>query len=382
MSRGKNASLNFLLALSFLMQMLSGVVSMAVPIYAAEMNASPFLIGVIGSVGGLIYSFTPFISGTLTDRFGRKTFISTSIFLYGSSCMLYALAGNPYVLMPIKALEWFSIAAFWPSIEALLADISGDKIEESLRKFNLSWISGLIIGPMIGGLLISVIGVKVPFLASSAASLALAILAIMVLSESPRCEAERMREEPKISEGSVSATAAITSVILFSFIVGVLLNLFPAQAKSLGIPAYEIGLIMLINGVFRLIAFLEAYRIEAAIGESTTFLIGSLILASASALASFSYTTPMFFISFSALGFGAGILYAASISFILKRWSAARGYGAGLFESLIGTGYFAGSLIGGFISEYAQNAPYILSLLLSILSSVIHASNMKKNDAK
>jgi MFS family permease len=378
MNSKKTTSLNLLLALSFLMQMLSGVVGIAVPIYAAEMNASAFLIGVIGSVGGLIYSFTPFISGMFTDRFGRKTFIIISTFLYGLSCMLYALAGNPYMLMLIKALEWFSIATFWPSIEALLADISGSKIEENLKKFNLSWVSGLIIGPMIGGLLISVIGVEAPFIMSSAASLTLAILAIIMLSESLKDGAGRMREESKISESDVSATGAVTSIILFSFIVGIILNLFPAQAKSLEIPAYEIGLIMLINGVFRLIAFLEAYRIETAIGESITFLLGSLILALASALASVSHTTPMFSISFSALGFGAGILYAASISFILKRWNAARGYGAGLFESLIGTGYFIGPLIGGFISEYAQNAPYILSLFLSISASVIHALNIKK----
>ncbi|MEM2961028.1 MAG: hypothetical protein QXU67_05425, partial [Candidatus Bathyarchaeia archaeon] len=58
-------------------------------------------------------------------------------------------------------------------------------------------------------------------------------------------------------------------------------------------------------------------------------------------------------------GLGTGMSYSASISSILRRWSTSRGYAAGLFESLIGVGYFLGPLAGGAISIYGSNMPYI-----------------------
>ncbi|MFQ6095261.1 MAG: hypothetical protein ACE5NN_03875, partial [Candidatus Bathyarchaeia archaeon] len=93
---------------------------------------------------------------------------------------------------------------------------------------------------------------------------------------------------------------------------------------------------------------------------------GSLTLAVASFLVASSYTTPAFTACFLIFGFGTGISYAASISHILGRWGFSRGYAAGLFESLIGTGYFLGPLIGGAISEYALDAPYMYGCLLSL----------------
>ncbi|MEM3193863.1 MAG: hypothetical protein QXH97_02635, partial [Candidatus Bathyarchaeia archaeon] len=80
-----------------------------------------------------------------------------------------------------------------------------------------------------------------------------------------------------------------------------------------------------------------------------------------------------FSISLSIMGFGAGILYAVSIAMLLKRLDSARGYAAGLFESLLGTGYFLGSLSGGFVANYAPNAPYILGLSISLLVTLLNS---------
>jgi len=76
-------------------------------------------------------------------------------------------------------------------------------------------------------------------------------------------------------------------------------------------------------------------------------------------------------ICFLIFGFGAGISYAASITFVLKWRKSSRGYAAGVFESLIGVGYFLGPLIGGFLSEFAGNVPYIYGFLLSIVVFLI-----------
>jgi len=199
---GKNLTSSFLLASAFLMQMLTGIVGIAVPIYAAELGASPLLLGFIGAAGGLIYSFMPLASGVLSDRFRKKIFVFTSTLLYSLSCLLYSIMGDPYMLIPVKALEWISVALFWPSVEALLVEASEVNVEETLRRFNLSWGSATIVGPMIGGSLISVLGVKTPFTTSSVISLTLALLAIIVVEE-------RLKSK-HIAESKTSASTGIT----------------------------------------------------------------------------------------------------------------------------------------------------------------------------
>jgi len=363
---GKNSTLIFLLTSAFLMQMLTGIVGISVPIYAAELGASPLLLGFIGATGGLIYSFMPLVSGILSDKFNRKFFIFTSTFLYGLSCLLYSIVEDPYMLIPIKALEWVSVALFWPSVEALLTETSKIDVKETFRRFNLSWGSATIVGPMVGGFLISVLGIKMPFTISLMVSLSLAFLSIIAVEE----RSERVAEceiRALTGDNSTSIIRAVVGILLFSSIGGVILNLFPAYAASLEIPAYVVGLIMLINGFFRLIAFLETYKIETKFGRRFIFLVGPIIMALASAITAIGSTAPIFAISFAFFGFGAGMLYASSIATLLKDWGFKKGYAGGLFESLIGVGYFLGSLTGGFVSEYSPNAPYILSLFMSLI---------------
>jgi len=349
--------------------MIMGVMGIAVPIYADLLGASPFLIGVIGAAGGLTYSFMPLIAGIFSDKLKRKVFISASVTSYGFSCIFYSLTDNPSMLIFIKALEWVSMAIFWPAIEASLADTGEESLEETLKKFNISWGSAIIIGPMVGGLLISGYTIKAPFIFSLIVSFSLGVLSFILIKESPRRQERSMQEGSEVERRSNSRYAIITalsSILLFSTIGGINSSLFPAYATDLGIPAYEIGLIMFVSGASRTVAFYLANKIEAKLGKLAMFLGGSLTLAFASALTANSYITITFLICFLLFGLGAGISYAASISFILRRWSSSKGYAAGLFESLIGLGYFLGPLTGGIISEYALNAPYIYGCILSL----------------
>jgi MFS family permease len=144
-------SLWFLLASCFIVQTLVGFVGLAVPIYAANVGASPLLVGVIGAMGGLTYSFMPLVAGFLSDKVRRKNLLLLALFLYGFACAIYLPTQTPSMLVPIKMVEWVAVAIFWPSAEALLTELSEQQIEKNLRKFNLSWGSATIISPVIGG---------------------------------------------------------------------------------------------------------------------------------------------------------------------------------------------------------------------------------------
>jgi len=375
-------SLNFLIVAAFLGQMTVGAVGIAVPIYANLLGASPFLLGTIGAAGGLLYSFMPLISGILSDRLKKKVFISASMISYGFSSLLYMVVDDPLMLMPIKALEWASVSAFWPTLEASLAETSEGNLEGALKKYNISWGLAMIIGPMVGGFMISSYTIKTPFLLSLATAIPLGVLSIILVREPPR-RRERETKEDSTQRGRLNSRyliiTVLSSIFLFSSINGIIASLFPAYATDLGIPAYEIGLIMFANGAARTVAFYLADRIEAKATRIGMFLIGSSTLAVGSALTVNSYTTLTFLVCFLIFGFGAGVSYAASISLILGRWGSSRGFAAGVFESLIGLGYFVGPLIGGAVSEYALNAPYIYGFVLSMTVFFIQLAVNKRS---
>ena len=146
--------------------MTTGIVGITIPIYANPLGASPFLLGVIGAAGGLIYSITPLVSGMLSDRFSRKIFIVVSMAGSGLSYLLYGLSQELTMLIFVKVLESLSSAIFWPAVEAMISDSSEGKLERALERFNVSWGSAMVIGPMIGGVLISWYSLKAPFLVS------------------------------------------------------------------------------------------------------------------------------------------------------------------------------------------------------------------------
>jgi len=366
--------LSFIFLAAFAYQMIVGVVGIAVPIYANMLGASLFIVGIIGSAGGLVYSFMPLVSGILCDRIGRKLFISVSLFSYGVSCLLYSLVQEPLMFIPIKILEWISVATFWPAVESLIADSATEELEDALKKFNISWGSAMVVGPLMGGILIDELSVMAPFFFSMLISFFFGMLSIILVRE-PRkpIDAEKdSRGKLKMNgERDGSIVVALVTIFLFSSIVSILMSLFPSYARDLGISASEIGVIAFTFGATRVVTFYQAPRIEARIKKTGMLLVGSLVLGFASLATFYSGNTLSFLMCFLLFGFGTGISYAVSIALVLKWRKSSTGYAAGVFESLIGTGYFLGPLIGSFLSKFASNLPYIYGFFLSLIVFLI-----------
>ena len=360
----------------FTYQLVTGVVSLSVPIYASFMGASLLLVGIIGSVGGLIYSFMPLISGILCDRFGRKLFISSSLLLYGVSCGLYILSKKPLMLIPVKILEWVSVAIFWPAVESYIAGTYSRGLGDALKRFNISWGLAMTVAPLLGGLLINQVSIVAPFFTSMLLSLALWILGILIIEE-PAGHRRGYRHESvelkmTIRHDGLAITLILITIFLSSSVMGILMSIFPSYATRIGISALEIGIVIFASQISRVITFYFASRIEARIGRARMFLLGPLAFGAASIMMIQSNNAPSFFLCFLAFGFASGICYTTALTSMLERSSSSRGLAAGAFESLGGIGYFLGSLIGGMLYEVSSKAPYTYTLCLSLTIFLAH----------
>jgi MFS family permease len=107
-------------------------------------------------------------SGYIADRFGRNLPMALGLLLFPVSAMILTLARSPFA-----AVIWASIAAAGyvlclPALSASLLDLSSSGNRGLLTGVSTSIQAiGLVVGPLLGGLLIDGLGPLAPLRASS-----------------------------------------------------------------------------------------------------------------------------------------------------------------------------------------------------------------------
>ena len=373
-SQSKNPA--FLYTASWLTQMSIGILGITLPIYAYKLGASILLIGVIGASYGLTYSFMPSIFGVLSDVFSRKTLISLSLVIYAAISGLYLLVHNPVNLVPLRLIEALSNAMFWPSVESLLADsVRQDDVKKTLKKFNISWGSSMIFGPLLAGVMISTIGLRTPFFVVLATSISLSIITAVFLT--PILTKEKAPRTPTRSHKDENeSTLAWSSTFMFAFNVGILMSLFPAFLISRGISPYQVGILFLVFSLTRTLTFWQIDRIGSNV--SLALVSSSIVFVSSAMLIALSSRLALFAASLAISGIAAGVAYSTSLFIILRR-SESRGLAAGRFESVIGLGFFIGPLLGGYFGKMLSTAPYLLAAALSSATFILQLTLLKRS---
>ncbi|AMQ73112.1 MULTISPECIES: MDR family MFS transporter [Bacillus] len=130
-------------------------VSMSIPflsIYLTQVKGvSPALTGIIVSVSSLAGIVMSFYGGYLSDLFGRKIVMITSVFCWALVFVSFMFADSVLAFFVINALNGLCQSIFEPASRALLSDIS--KEENRLKMFNLRYTAiniGVVFGPLLG----------------------------------------------------------------------------------------------------------------------------------------------------------------------------------------------------------------------------------------
>ena len=128
------------------------------------------------------FVFSP-VTGALSDRFGRRPVVLLSNFGLGCDYILMALAPTLSWLFVGRVISGITAASF-PTANAYIADVTPP--EQRAAKFGLLGAAfglGFVVGPALGGLL-GGMGLRYPFCAAAALSLANALYGFFILPES------------------------------------------------------------------------------------------------------------------------------------------------------------------------------------------------------
>ena len=185
--------------------------------------------GILATVFAVMpFGFGPLV-GSLSDRFGRRPVLLTSLFFMTLDYLVMALAGSIWLLLAARIVGGIT-AATHATASAYMADISAP--EEKSANFGLIGAGfgiGFVLGPLMGGLLAEY-GTRAPFYAAaglSALNLALGtfVLRETVISRRPFSIA---RANPLGAFRHLSRLPGIRPLIAVFFLYNLALYVYPS----------------------------------------------------------------------------------------------------------------------------------------------------------
>ena len=350
----------YLYLAAFLMDGSIAGVLLCAPLLAVALGASYDDLGMIGALGFLAYSLSCLGSGRLSERVGYRRSMAFAALATGASAALFCYASRLAHVFILYGTTWLFLSGFWPPFQAWLGEgkSRGDLLR-SLGRFNVSWSSGVLIGPAFGGALYAV-GAAWPFGVCAAVVCAISLSLFLL----------RFRESTP-PEGPVSCSPhplsarflTIARVANFAtfFGTGTIRSLFPKLALDLGIAPPSLGIVMAMLGLSELCSFYLVshtarwqFRLFPFVVVQTLGVAGMLTLA-------LGNSALMLAIGLLGPGVLIGLTFTSSIFYGLSAVGPG-GRRAGLHESITGAGFLVGPLVGGFAAEHlGPRAPYLLA---------------------
>lgn len=378
---------NVLLAIClfvFMFSLGSGIASPIVPLYSSSLGASYIQIGIIGTAYGLVYAIGAVPLGRMSDKLGRKAIMVLSAALCAFAAASYSMATTVNHIMLIRAIEGLAWAAFWPSMEALTADVSHvSAVGRTMGFSTASYGAGFALGALMAGTLASFFSYRYTFLFYLALSILAAVIGIATIHE-PKMTDHQVSPSKTTFRSTglrhrVNLLADLISMV-YSIVLMTILTLLPVYAKGLGIEVFSIGVLMMMLWVGRITGFLNAGRISDKMGRKLVLTPSLLGIAIGSFLLAASETWWTLVLAVIAIGLGLGALFPVSIALISDYVpSSQRGVAMGMFETASAVGQTIGPAVGGVLAErFDPSYPYLFCTAVSIVCTFVMSVFLKK----
>ncbi|MGE5320623.1 MAG: MFS transporter, partial [Hyphomicrobiaceae bacterium] len=303
------------------------------PLFADALHATPAEIGWIvmaSTIPGILVSYP---AGALSDYLGARRLLLASLAVFASAPFLYLMVHTAPQLMAVRFYHGFATAIFGTVANAAIAERYTTDRAARLSTYSSVTIVGRSIAPFLGGSLISLASFHAVYIAC-------AISGVLALAAGLLLQPQGVRRQPLAPAGAALAQrdhkplstrtldlprfwASLTSVLrdrgimLVSLVEAAQYLVFGAIeaflalfAASLGIPAWEIGVILGVQLVSIVFAKPLMGRLSDRVGRKQVIIPGLLI--GAASIALLPYAPSFFGLSVLSLAFGIGFATVTS----------------------------------------------------------------------
>lgn len=141
-----------------------GIVVPLLPIYANDLGASGFYVGMIFGSFSISRTILLPVFGRLSDQKGRKPFIIAGLAAYTLISLAFIFSKNVESLIVLRFIQGAASAMIMPVVQAYVGEITPEGSEGySMGLFNLSMFLSLSLGPMMGGVLMEMYSMNTAF---------------------------------------------------------------------------------------------------------------------------------------------------------------------------------------------------------------------------
>lgn len=336
------------------------------PLFAQALGATPAEIGwivIASTIPGILISFP---AGSLSDYLGKRRVIFFSLLIFASAPFLYLVVSEVWQLMAVRFYHGFATAIFGTVATAAIAERYVQDRAAKLSTYSSVTIVGRSIAPFLGGFLISLASFDAVYIACGISGV-LALAVGWMLNDggaSAPLKSERVNFFASLKmvlrDARIMATTLVEAAQYLVFgAVEAFLALF---AASLGIPAWQIGVILGVQLVS--IVFIKPLmgRVSDKIGRTRVIIPGLLVGALSVALLPWL----PYFAGLCALSllFGVGFAMVTSSTSALVADLTPKGeYGSsmGVLRTVMDVGQSIGPVLtGAVVGMYGYTSAFIL----------------------
>jgi len=350
------------------------------PSFIEIYNTTPWVIGIIIAINAVFTLFFAPLWGRLSDSYGRKPMLLISQFGTLSAFLMLAFSNSLLLIFLSRIIDGIFGGNF-PICKAIISDVVPPKDRGvQMANIGVAHVLSSLIGPGLGGILFSLGGILYPGMLASILSLTTIILTIILLEESwPKDLRERDKKEEHKDISILKDKNAIYLLILWGFhtisFTLLMSNMSLFLSSILGLVAFEIGLILMISGVFRAITRFAFFKpVLRKIGEKNMILMGlALFVAMFSIIGLFENSiivmVLLIFISFAAASVRGNLLSVISQTVSRKIQGRINSY----TTSLDSVAQIIGPIIGGAIFDLSVQGiihQYWWSIIMAIIGAI------------
>ncbi|MFC2002174.1 MFS transporter [Chloroflexota bacterium] len=269
-----------ILAISIFSCMLgSGIVVPLLPLYAESLGASGLWLGVIFASFPISRTLATPIFGRISDRRGRKPFISIGLLAYGIISLGFIFINTVHQLVLMRLLHGVAGALILPIAQAYVGDISPPGEEGKWMGYaNAAFLGGFGFGPLMGGVLNEHLGINAAFLAMGGLSLLAFVIAVFFLPESaPKQSAASYPSFRDISRSGMTS-GLFTFRLTLTFGRATFFTFLPILAAgNLGLRSSLVGILLAAHILLMSLLTIPSGRIADRMSRRFLVVCGGLI---------------------------------------------------------------------------------------------------------
>ena len=328
------------------------------PLFAQALQASPSEIGWIvmaSTLPGILISFP---AGALSDFLGRRRLLLAALVIFASAPFLYLVVSNSWQLMAVRFYHGFATAIFGTVVTAAIAARYTADRAAKLSTYSSITIIGRSLAPFLGGFLISVASFQAVYIACAISGVLALGGGLLLRDDTPRA-ATRLQLPPfwsslktVLRDRGIMLVSTIEAAQYLTF--GAIEAFLALYAASLGIPAWQIGVILGVQLLSIVFAKPLMGKVSDRVGRKQIILPGLLIGAVSIGLLPFA--TSVIALSILSLTFGLGFAtVTSSTAALVADLTQDNRYGSsmGVLRTIMDIGQSIGPVLTGWMVGYA-----------------------------